>query len=106
LGPVRVPRLFAQARAVADFRGFHRLRRAAATHSGAVFGADAGRGQSGRNQTEIASTLGILRPNFVALLDELESRDLCVRSRSSNDRRSHILRLTEKAARFCRAPAS
>ncbi|EKS33470.1 MarR family winged helix-turn-helix transcriptional regulator [Afipia clevelandensis] len=50
----------------------------------------------GRNQTEIASTLGILRPNFVALLDELESRDLCVRSRSSNDRRSHILRLTEK----------
>lgn len=50
----------------------------------------------GRNQTEIASTLGILRPNFVALLDELESRDLCARSRSSNDRRSHILRLTEK----------
>lgn len=30
----------------------------------------------GRNQTEIASTLGILRPNFVALLDNLESRDL------------------------------
>ena len=50
----------------------------------------------GRNQTEIASTLGILRQNFVALLDELESRDLCLRSRSSNDRRSHILRLTEK----------
>jgi DNA-binding MarR family transcriptional regulator len=50
----------------------------------------------GRNQTEIASTLGILRPNFVALLDELESRDLCARSRSSNDRRSHILRLTDK----------
>lgn len=50
----------------------------------------------GRNQTEIASTLGILRPNFVALLDELESRALCLRSRSSNDRRSHILRLTEK----------
>lgn len=50
----------------------------------------------GRNQTEIASTLGILRPNFVAMLDELESRDLCVRVRSSNDRRSHILRLTEK----------
>lgn len=59
----------------------------------------------GRNQTEIASTLGILRPNFVALLDELESRDLCVRSRSSNDRRSHILRLTEKGrAVLSRAP--
>jgi DNA-binding MarR family transcriptional regulator len=50
----------------------------------------------GRNQTEIANTLGILRPNFVAMLDGLESRDLCVRMRSANDRRSHILVLTEK----------
>src|SRR6201996_3007300 len=45
----------------------------------------------GRNQTEIAATLGILRPNFVAMLDGLESRDLCARMRSTNDRRSHIL---------------
>jgi DNA-binding MarR family transcriptional regulator len=50
----------------------------------------------GRNQTEIANTLGILRPNFVAMLDGLESRDLCTRIRSANDRRSHILVLTEK----------
>ncbi len=50
----------------------------------------------GRNQTEIASTLGILRPNFVAMLDALESRDLCARIRSTNDRRSHILVLTDK----------
>jgi DNA-binding MarR family transcriptional regulator len=50
----------------------------------------------GRNQTEIASTLGILRPNFVAMLDGLESRDLCVRIRSANDRRSHNLVLTDK----------
>ena len=50
----------------------------------------------GRNQTEIASTLGILRPNFVAMLDGLESRDLCARVRSANDRRSHILALTDK----------
>src|SRR5437763_17030848 len=50
----------------------------------------------GRNQTEIASTLGILRPNFVAMLDGLESRELCVRVRSTSDRRSHILMLTEK----------
>src|SRR5436309_9793162 len=50
----------------------------------------------GRNQTEIANTLGILRPNFVAMLDGLESRDLCVRTRSNNDRRSHILMLTDK----------
>src|SRR5262245_23112397 len=45
----------------------------------------------GRNQTEIANTLGILRPNFVAMLDALESRGLCARMRSTNDRRSHIL---------------
>lgn len=50
----------------------------------------------GRNQTEIASTLGILRPNFVAMLDNLENRDLCARIRSTHDRRSHILVLTEK----------
>ncbi len=49
-----------------------------------------------RNQTEIANTLGILRPNFVAMLDGLESRELCARSRSANDRRSHILVLTDK----------
>src|SRR6202166_2561015 len=50
----------------------------------------------GRNQTEIAHTLGILRPNFVAMLDGLENRDLCERIRSTNDRRSHILVLTDK----------
>jgi DNA-binding MarR family transcriptional regulator len=50
----------------------------------------------GRNQTEIANTLGILRPNFVAMLDVLESRDLCARVRSTNDRRSHMLVLTDK----------
>ena len=50
----------------------------------------------GRNQTEIANTLGILRPNFVAMLDALECRDLCTRMRSPNDRRSHVLMLTDK----------
>src|SRR6201988_5541373 len=50
----------------------------------------------GRNQTEIAATLGILRPNFVAMLDGLESRDLCTRIRSASDRRSHMLALTDK----------
>jgi DNA-binding MarR family transcriptional regulator len=50
----------------------------------------------GRNQTEIAATLGILRPNFVAMLDGLETRDLCTRMRSTNDRRSHVLLLTDK----------
>lgn len=50
----------------------------------------------GRNQTEIASTLGILRPNFVAMLDTLEGRDLLTRMRSPSDRRSHVLMLTDK----------
>jgi DNA-binding MarR family transcriptional regulator len=50
----------------------------------------------GRNQTEIANTLGILRPNFVTMLDGLESRDLCARMRSTHDRRSHVLVLTDK----------
>ncbi|MFZ5733298.1 MAG: MarR family winged helix-turn-helix transcriptional regulator [Pseudomonadota bacterium] len=50
----------------------------------------------GRNQTEVANTLGILRPNFVAMLDGLEARELCTRKRSSSDRRSHVLMLTEK----------
>jgi DNA-binding MarR family transcriptional regulator len=50
----------------------------------------------GRNQTEVAGALGILRPNFVAMLDGLESRNLCVRARSEADRRSHVLSLTEK----------
>jgi DNA-binding MarR family transcriptional regulator len=32
----------------------------------------------------------------VSMLDGLESRDLCSRIRSANDRRSHILVLTDK----------
>src|ERR1700689_1715714 len=58
----------------------------------------------GRNQTEIANTLGILRPNFVAMFEGLESRDLCARMRSTNDRRGHILVLTDKG-RAVLAPA-
>lgn len=50
----------------------------------------------GRNQTEIAAALGILRPNFVTLLNALEKRGLCSRTRSSDDRRSHVLALTPK----------
>src|SRR5664279_557591 len=50
----------------------------------------------GRNQTEIANTLGILRPNFVAMLDALEGRGLLTRMRSPSDRRSHVLMLTDK----------
>ena len=49
---------------------------------------------SGRNQSEIASALGILRPNFVAMMDELERRGLAARARSGADRRSNALALT------------
>ncbi|ALK09451.1 MarR family winged helix-turn-helix transcriptional regulator [Blastochloris viridis] len=48
----------------------------------------------GRKQAEIAATLGIQRPNFVAMLDELERRGLAERMPSATDRRSHALVLT------------
>jgi DNA-binding MarR family transcriptional regulator len=48
------------------------------------------------NWVNCPSFSAILRPNFVAMLDGLESRDLCTRIRSTNDRRSHILVLTDK----------
>jgi DNA-binding MarR family transcriptional regulator len=50
---------------------------------------------SGRNQSEIASALGIQRPNFVAMMDELERRGLAERARSGADRRSNALALTQ-----------
>jgi DNA-binding MarR family transcriptional regulator len=48
----------------------------------------------GRKQSEIAGALGIQRPNFVAMMDELERRGLAERLRSDLDRRSHALLLT------------
>ncbi len=48
----------------------------------------------GRKQAEIAGALGIQRPNFVAMMDELERRGLAERLRSDADRRSHALVLT------------
>ena len=49
----------------------------------------------GRKQSEIAASLGIQRPNFVAMLDELERRGLAERVRSVTDRRSHAIVLTD-----------
>jgi DNA-binding MarR family transcriptional regulator len=48
----------------------------------------------GHNQSEIASALGIQRPNFVALMNELERRGLAERIRSGADRRSNAVSLT------------
>ena len=49
----------------------------------------------GRKQSEIAAALGIQRPNFVAMLDEMERRGLAERVRSTTDRRSHAIVLTD-----------
>jgi DNA-binding MarR family transcriptional regulator len=54
----------------------------------------------GFSQSAISSTLGIQRANFVPLLDELESRGLIERRRSSKDRRSFALYLTKKGKAF------
>jgi DNA-binding MarR family transcriptional regulator len=48
----------------------------------------------GRKQSEIAGALGIQRPNFVAMMDELERRGLAERLRTPVDRRSRALALT------------
>jgi len=52
------------------------------------------RDNPGRRQSEIAAALGVRRPNFVALLDELERRRLAERTPSGTDRRANSLRLT------------
>jgi DNA-binding MarR family transcriptional regulator len=52
----------------------------------------------GRKQSEIAGALGIQRPNFVAMMDELERRGLAERLRTPADRRSRALALTEAGA--------
>ena len=47
-----------------------------------------------RRLSDIAASLGIRRPNFVAMVDELERRDLAERAPSGADRRAKTLRLT------------
>jgi DNA-binding MarR family transcriptional regulator len=56
----------------------------------------------GRNQSEIAAALGVKRPNFVALLDELERRGLVDRRSAASDRRSHALTLTRQGRALLR----
>ncbi len=52
----------------------------------------------GRRQSDIAAALGVQRPNFVALLDELERRGVAERIRSGADRRANALKLTDAGA--------
>jgi DNA-binding MarR family transcriptional regulator len=52
----------------------------------------------GRRQSDIAAALGVQRPNFVALMDELERRGIAERVRFGADRRANSLRLTPAGA--------
>jgi DNA-binding MarR family transcriptional regulator len=49
----------------------------------------------GCKQSDVAQALGILRPNFVAMMDELDHRGLTQRTTSRGDRRSYAIFLTE-----------
>jgi DNA-binding MarR family transcriptional regulator len=55
-----------------------------------------------RRQSDIAAALGVQRPNFVALMDELERRGLAARVRSKGDRRANALKLTPAGAELLR----
>ena len=48
----------------------------------------------GCKQSEAADALGIMQPNFVALMDDLEARGLARRAPAKIDRRSYALELT------------
>lgn len=54
------------------------------------------RRNGGRKQSDFAAALGIQRPNFVAMMDELDRRGLTRRAASPTDRRSYVLELTRK----------
>ncbi len=48
----------------------------------------------GCKQSDLALALNIQRPNFVAMMDELERRGLARREKATTDRRSHVIVLT------------
>ena len=50
----------------------------------------------GLKQSQLGAALEIKRANIVSLLDELEERNLAIRSPVAADRRSYALHLTEK----------
>ena len=60
------------------------------------------RANPGKRQSDIAAALGVQRPNFVALMDELERRGIAERVRSGADRRANALQLTPAGARAAR----
>jgi DNA-binding MarR family transcriptional regulator len=54
----------------------------------------------GKNQRELATHLGVVPSRLVVLLDELETKGLAARERSSEDRRSQQLQLTRKGSQL------
>ena len=48
--------------------------------------------------SDLSEALGIRRPNFVAMVDELERRGLAERASSAADRRAKTVRLTDVGA--------
>lgn len=48
----------------------------------------------GLRQSQLADILSIERPNLVLIIDDLESRDLIMRQRASDDRRAYALQAT------------
>ncbi len=52
----------------------------------------------GLRQTQVGEALGIKKANLVAMIDDLERRDLARRLPAANDRRSHALHLTPKGS--------
>jgi DNA-binding MarR family transcriptional regulator len=57
------------------------------------------RDHGGSTQQALSTTLQIDRTNLVGLLNELEAEELIARRRSSEDRRRHIVELTDAGAR-------
>lgn len=63
-----------------------------------------------QRQSTLADTLGIERPNFVAIVEELERRGLITRTRDLDDRRAYCLNATteglalaDQAVKACQA---
>jgi len=54
----------------------------------------------GVTQSDVCQLLGIQRPNFVAVIDDLEARGLARRTSSAADRRSNSLLLTAAGKRL------
>ena len=54
----------------------------------------------GKNQRELSSHLGVVPSRLVVLLDELETKSLVMRERSTEDRRSQQLQLTRKGSQL------